>query len=73
MNCSDQASLRICPVCTAVLSRESVLFATGYRGTRAQLYARVCQYNRDSRCLNWNKALLGEILREDEFPSERYT
>jgi len=70
MGCSEQVSFQTCPVCTVVLNRESVIFATGRLGTHAQLYARVCQYTSDSRCLNQNQSLIGEVLREDGFPSE---
>ena len=71
MTSIDQESIQTCRVCTVKLSLKSVFFSTGYQGTRAQLYARVCQYVRDSRCLNQDQSLIGDVLREDGFPNAR--
>lgn len=56
-----------CPVCGVTISDDTVQFANGSKGTRARLYARVCQYAKKPDCINQDKALIGEVLQEDGF------
>lgn len=51
----------------------SVLFSSGSKATKAQLYARVCRYVQNRDCINQDKTRLGYIAREDGFPSEEDT
>jgi hypothetical protein len=45
---------------------DRVLFSQGPAGTRAKLWARVCQYVREpQRCLNQDPALRGEVVADD--------
>ncbi len=56
-----------CPVCGVTIVNDVVQFANGSTGTRARLYARVCQYAKKPDCINQDKALIGEVLQEDGF------
>ena len=56
-----------CPVCGVTVINDVVQFANGSKGTRARLYARVCQYAKKPDCINQDKALIGEVLQEDGF------
>lgn len=56
-----------CPVCGVTIANDVVHFANGSTGTRARLYARVCQYAKKPDCVNQDKALIGEVLQEDGF------
>jgi hypothetical protein len=44
-----------------------VKFSSGPVGTRARLYARVCQYTTRPDCINQDPDLIGEVLREDGY------
>ena len=46
-----------CPICSVTIipggaGGDRVAFSTGPQGTRAKLWARVCQYNKKSGCIN---------------------
>lgn len=56
-----------CPVCGVTIIDDVVQFSNGSKGTRARLYARVCQYAQKPECINQDKALIGEVLQEDGF------
>lgn len=56
-----------CPVCGVTIVEDTVQFSNGSKGTRARLYARVCQYAKKPECINQNKDLIGEVLQEDGF------
>ena len=56
-----------CPVCGVTIVNDVVQFSNGSKGTRARLYARVCQYAKKPDCINQDKALIGEVLKEDGF------
>ncbi len=48
--------------------QDRVLFSQGAPGTRAKLWARVCQYVREpQRCLNQDAALRGEVEADDYY------
>lgn len=63
---SDQTQ-QSCPICGVSITNDVVQFANGSTGTRARLYARVCQYAKKPDCINQDKALIGEVLQEDGF------
>jgi len=53
----SQPKTQICPVCgvkimTGVVGGDRVIFAAGPPGTRARLWARVCQYVSKPGCIN---------------------
>ncbi|MEO0868687.1 MAG: hypothetical protein AAFY17_09595, partial [Cyanobacteria bacterium J06642_11] len=56
-----------CPVCGVTIIDDVVQFSNGSKGTRARLYARVCQYAKKPECINQDKELIGEVLQEDGF------
>ncbi|EKV03672.1 hypothetical protein Lepto7375DRAFT_5982 [Leptolyngbya sp. PCC 7375] len=56
-----------CPVCGVKVVDDVVQFSNGSTGTRARLYARVCQYAKKPECINQDKELIGEVLQEDGF------
>jgi hypothetical protein len=46
-----------CPICSVKIlvgspGGDRVLFSSGPQGTRAKLWARVCQFNQKSGCIN---------------------
>ncbi len=46
-----------CPICSVSIAagapgEDRVIFASGPAGTRAKLWARVCQFNKKSGCIN---------------------
>ncbi|MEO1446622.1 MAG: hypothetical protein AAFV46_10365 [Cyanobacteria bacterium J06635_11] len=46
-----------CPICRVQIvpggaAGDRVIFSTGPQGTRAKLWARVCQYNKKPGCIN---------------------
>ncbi|MEO0457381.1 MAG: hypothetical protein AAF152_12495 [Cyanobacteria bacterium P01_A01_bin.114] len=56
-----------CPVCKVTITNNEVRFSTGQPGTRARLYARVCKYANNPKCINQDPDLIGEVLREDGY------
>lgn len=51
------SSTQTCPICKVTIvdggiGGDRVIFSTGPQGTRAKLWARVCQYNKKSGCIN---------------------
>ncbi len=57
-----------CSVCGAhVMSNGLVQFANGNKGTRAQLYARVCKFTQNQECINRNQVNRRKIMVTDGF------
>ncbi|MGB3573637.1 MAG: hypothetical protein WA783_04590 [Phormidesmis sp.] len=51
------SSAQTCPICGVTVvpggaAGDRVIFSTGPQGTRAKLWARVCQYNKKVGCIN---------------------
>lgn len=70
MNSDNSQNIQICPVCGVSITEDGqVNFSNGTPGTRARLYARVCQYAKKPECINQETKLIGEITREDGFES----
>ena len=70
MDSNNTENLQICPVCNVSITADNqVHFSNGSPGTRARLYARVCQYTQKPGCVNQESQLIGEITREDSFES----
>ncbi len=70
MKSNNPKNLQICPVCGVSITEDGqVNFKSGSPGTRARLYARVCQYASQPGCINQESQLRGEITREDGFES----
>lgn len=52
-----EPNTQTCPICSVSITLgtpdgDRVLFSTGPAGTRAKLWARVCQFNKKSGCIN---------------------
>ena len=58
---------QVCPVCGVTIVNDVVQFSNGSSGTRARLYARVCQYAKKPECINQDMERIGEVLQEDGF------
>jgi hypothetical protein len=57
-----------CPACEVVITPDDqVLFSFGKPGTRARLYARVCQYAKRPGCINTDETKIGDIKEKDYF------
>ncbi len=70
MDNNNPKNFQICSVCGVSITEEGqVNFSTGNPGTRARLYARVCNYVQKPGCINQESELRGEITREDSFES----
>ena len=64
----NSQKLSVCPICSISITEDGqVNFSTGSPGTRARLYARVCQFAEKPGCINQDADLIGEPAREDRF------
>ncbi|NJO73349.1 MAG: hypothetical protein HC833_06015 [Leptolyngbyaceae cyanobacterium RM1_406_9] len=70
----SESTTQVCPVCgvriVPAIGGDRVLFASGSPGSRATLWARVCQYARKPGCINKNRDTIGDIKPEDYYQSE---
>ncbi|MEO1591760.1 MAG: hypothetical protein AAFU71_10760 [Cyanobacteria bacterium J06632_22] len=64
---STANNAQTCPVCGVSIIDDEVQFSSGTPGTRARLYARVCQYTSRPECINRDPNAIGTILKEDGF------
>jgi hypothetical protein len=62
---------QVCPVCQVSINNDVVHFASGNPGTRARLYARVCQYVNKKECINQNAEKIGPVTSRDNFSPAR--
>ncbi len=70
MESNQPQNLQICPVCNVSITEDGqVNFSTGSPGTRARLYARVCNYVQKPGCINQESQLIGKVNPEDGFES----
>ncbi|MGK7872468.1 MAG: hypothetical protein AB4426_03910 [Xenococcaceae cyanobacterium] len=70
MDSNNPKNLQTCPVCSVSITEDGqVNFSTGSPGTRARLYARVCQYTQKPGCINQESQLIGSLSDEDGFES----
>ena len=66
------STIRVCPLCkvtiqTSAIAAQEVRFSTGACGSRAKLWARVCQFAKDQGCINSDAQ-----LRSEPGPSDFY-
>ncbi len=65
---SDEVKIETCPKCgVRIENGAKVLFSAGPPGTRARLWARVCNYVQDPTCINQNEEQIGNVSREDYY------
>ncbi|PZO56097.1 MAG: hypothetical protein DCF15_09440 [Phormidesmis priestleyi] len=59
-----------CPICSVKImvgspGGDRVLFSSGPAGTRTKLWARVCQFNQKSGCIN--QQAKGDAIADDDY------
>lgn len=65
---TNRENCQICPIChVAIAPDDTVYFSSGNPGTRARLYARVCQYAKQSGCINKDTNAIGTLTKADGF------
>ena len=70
MNTNNPENLQVCSICgVSIAENGQVNFSNGKPGTRARLYARVCQYTEKSGCINREPELIGELTSQDGYKS----
>jgi hypothetical protein len=63
----SNSNIQICPVCGVKIENgEKVIFSSGPTGTRARLWARVCNFVKKPDCIN-NQETIGEIGSNDYY------
>ncbi len=68
-------SLQTCPVCGVKIQGgihggDRVIFSVGAVGTRARLWARVCNYVKKPGCINQNQEAIGPVQENDYYKPE---
>ncbi|MBP0017317.1 MAG: hypothetical protein J7647_07135 [Cyanobacteria bacterium SBLK] len=64
----DLENCQTCPIChVAIAPDDTVYFASGNPGSRARLYARVCQYAKKPECINKDTNAIGPLSKADGF------
>lgn len=64
----SQPSEEICPVCKVKIEDGAkVVFSAGPSGTRARLWARVCQFAKNPDCINQDEAAIGNVVSSDYY------
>ena len=64
----SESQPEICPVCQVkIVGGDKVLFSSGPPGTRAKLWARVCQYVQKQGCINQEPDAVGNVKPEDYY------
>lgn len=60
--------IEVCPVCgVKIEGGDKVIFSTGSPGTRARLWARVCNYVQKKDCINQDTDAIGTISGNDYY------
>ncbi len=71
-----EAGVQVCPTCKVkiikMIGGDRVLFSTGAPGTRAVLWARVCQYAKTPACINQDRDRIGTIQAQDYYQPEAH-
>lgn len=58
----------ICPVCQVKIEDGAkVIFSCGPSGTRARLWARVCNFAQNPDCINQDEKLIGNVISNDYY------
>jgi hypothetical protein len=64
----SNSSLEICPVCgVKIEAGKKVIFSSGPSGTRAKLWARVCNYAQKPDCINQDSTAIGTVVETDYY------
>jgi hypothetical protein len=63
-----KVDVQTCPVCgVKIEGQDKVVFSTGAAGTRARLWARVCNYVQKNDCINQSPSLIGTVSDIDYY------
>ncbi|MEA5535148.1 hypothetical protein [Crocosphaera sp. XPORK-15E] len=61
-------NVQICPVCgVKIEGGDKVIFSAGPVGTRARLWARVCNYAQKPDCINQDHTAIGSVHENDYY------
>ncbi len=64
----SNSNLQTCPVCgVKIEGGDKVIFSSGPVGTRARLWARVCNYARKPGCINQDQGVIGTVHENDYY------
>ncbi len=67
----SNSNVEICPVCGVKIIKsvggDKVIFSSGPVGTRARLWARVCNYAKKPGCINQNQETIGSVHESDYY------
>ncbi len=64
----SNSNLQTCPVCgVKIEGGDKVIFSSGPVGTRARLWARVCNYARKPGCINQDQEAIGTVDENDYY------
>jgi hypothetical protein len=61
------SNTQTCPLCGVSITGDVVHFSNGSPGTRARLYARVCQYAKQGGCINQDPEKIGTVTDGDGY------
>ncbi|NJM56735.1 MAG: hypothetical protein HC857_03870 [Synechococcales cyanobacterium RU_4_20] len=65
---------QVCPVCSVKIigsaAGDRVVFSSGPEGSRAKLWARVCQFVDKPACINRDRNAIGQVGTNDYFKAE---
>ena len=57
-----------CPICGVIIENDAkVVFSCGPSGTRARLWARVCQFAKNPGCINQDEEKIGNVASNDYY------
>ncbi|MFM7437967.1 MAG: hypothetical protein ACKO2V_16055 [Snowella sp.] len=58
----------VCPVCGVTIENGAkVVFSVGPSGTRAKLWARVCNFAKNPDCINQDEESIGAVKNNDYY------
>ncbi|MGK7946071.1 MAG: hypothetical protein AB4058_16545 [Microcystaceae cyanobacterium] len=64
----SNSNIETCPVCgVKIEDGDKVIFSSGPVGTRARLWARVCNYVEKPDCINKDKDTIGQVGDNDYY------
>lgn len=64
----SKSDVQVCPVCgVKIEGGDKVVFSSGPVGTRARLWARVCNYVKKPDCINQNQEAIGAVGENDYY------
>ena len=63
-----ELNIKTCPVCgVKIEGKDKVLFSSGSSGTRARLWARVCNYVQQPSCINKDQVSVDMVTESDYY------